>query len=235
MARPTADSLARRVARRIAAARRSRGLTQDALAEALGIATRNLQRMEGGGQNLTLETIERVAEALGADAETLLPSAPAVLLPPMPSGRPPALVPVVELEAAAGLLSASRSVRAVGYCVVDEPRGEELFACPVQGDSMAPLIPPGSLALFRASSGALARGAVHLWQHREAGDPDDGGSFLVKRYAGKRTLRDGRVRISLASDNPRFAPQLFELDDAERLRPLARFVRVVSAIDRSMS
>jgi transcriptional regulator with XRE-family HTH domain len=59
------------VARRIAAIRRQRGLTQEQLAEILCTATRNVQRIESG-QNLKLETLERVALALGVAPADLL-------------------------------------------------------------------------------------------------------------------------------------------------------------------
>ncbi len=61
-----------RVARRIATARLAKGLTQEELAQRLGIATKNLQRVESGRQNLTLRTLEGVAAALGVDAAELV-------------------------------------------------------------------------------------------------------------------------------------------------------------------
>jgi transcriptional regulator with XRE-family HTH domain len=63
-----------RVARRVAELRRAKGLTQDQLAEALGTATRNVQRIEAG-QNLTLFTIARIAAVLGVEPEGLVAGA----------------------------------------------------------------------------------------------------------------------------------------------------------------
>jgi transcriptional regulator with XRE-family HTH domain len=68
-----------RVTRRIAEVRRARGMTQDQLAEAMGTATRNVQRLEAG-QNLTLHTLSRIASALGVSPSELL--AGPVLPPP---------------------------------------------------------------------------------------------------------------------------------------------------------
>jgi ribosome-binding protein aMBF1 (putative translation factor) len=63
------------VARRIGEVRRARGVTQEELAVAMGIAVRNVQRIESG-QNLTLYTLARVAVALRADpSEFVLPPA----------------------------------------------------------------------------------------------------------------------------------------------------------------
>jgi transcriptional regulator with XRE-family HTH domain len=64
-------ALVKRVAQRVAAIRRAQGVTQEQLAERLGTAPRNIQRIEAG-QNLTLRTLERVAEALGVDPIDLL-------------------------------------------------------------------------------------------------------------------------------------------------------------------
>jgi len=65
------DELVERVTRRIAEVRRSKGLTQEQLAERLETAMKNLQRIEAG-QNLTLRTLARVASALEVTAVDLL-------------------------------------------------------------------------------------------------------------------------------------------------------------------
>src|SRR5690606_1014419 len=58
------DDLVHRVAKRIASVRRERGLSQENLAAILGIAVKNLQRIESGKQNLSLATLERICAAL---------------------------------------------------------------------------------------------------------------------------------------------------------------------------
>lgn len=52
------------VGRRIAEVRAARVLTQEALAEALGVTARWIQSAESGRENLTLSTLARVATAL---------------------------------------------------------------------------------------------------------------------------------------------------------------------------
>jgi transcriptional regulator with XRE-family HTH domain len=47
-------------------------MTQEQLASDLNTAVRNVQRIEGGTQNLTLRTIARIAAALGVTPEDLL-------------------------------------------------------------------------------------------------------------------------------------------------------------------
>jgi HTH-type transcriptional regulator/antitoxin HipB len=69
--KPEEDFL-RRVAKRIVVERRAARMTQEQLAELLGTATRNVQRIESGAQNLTLITLSRVARALGVRPEQLV-------------------------------------------------------------------------------------------------------------------------------------------------------------------
>jgi transcriptional regulator with XRE-family HTH domain len=69
----------RRVGKRIAELRRERGITQDAMAEGLGCAMKNYQRIEYG-QNVTIKTLTRIANLLGVTVTELVP-------PPLPPKR----------------------------------------------------------------------------------------------------------------------------------------------------
>ena len=70
-ARPDVARLKRHVAARIAEIRRTQGWTQEVLAERLGVSLRYMQSVEAGTQNLTLETIAKVATALRISAVQL--------------------------------------------------------------------------------------------------------------------------------------------------------------------
>lgn len=64
-----------RLARFGAAVRRERlgrGLTQEALAEKLGLYPRSVQKIEAGQINVPLTTLERVRAALGCEWDKLL-------------------------------------------------------------------------------------------------------------------------------------------------------------------
>ena len=106
--------------------------------------------------------------------------------------------------AAAGLLREPRSVTAEGWWVIDAPAG--------------------SFALFEAPAGPVDTGAVVLWQVRKADAPDDGGSYLLKRF-GER-LAD-RNEVTLRSINRRHPTQFHSVHSPDDLRAVARFVRVV--------
>jgi len=57
---------------RLAALRKERGLTQQALAERVGIHVTQVRRYEGGGAQPTLDVIRRLAVALSVSADQLV-------------------------------------------------------------------------------------------------------------------------------------------------------------------
>jgi transcriptional regulator with XRE-family HTH domain len=64
--------LQRAVGRRLLAYRESVGLTQEALAEILGVHRTYLGGVERGERNLTLKSVERIAARIGREPLTLL-------------------------------------------------------------------------------------------------------------------------------------------------------------------
>lgn len=57
---------------RLAALRKERGLTQQALADQVGLAVLQIRRYEGGTSQPTLDVIRRLAIALGVSADMLV-------------------------------------------------------------------------------------------------------------------------------------------------------------------
>jgi transcriptional regulator with XRE-family HTH domain len=64
--------LQRVVGRHLRAYRKSRGLTQEELAEVLGIHRTYMGGIERGERNLTLKSLERIAERIGHEPLHLL-------------------------------------------------------------------------------------------------------------------------------------------------------------------
>lgn len=69
---PAKGRLRRRFAEHVLEARLSRGWTQEFLAEKAGLARTYVSEIERLKRNATLDVIERIADALGVDAEHLL-------------------------------------------------------------------------------------------------------------------------------------------------------------------
>jgi DNA-binding XRE family transcriptional regulator len=63
----TPHDLQVRVGRAISAIRKSRGFTQEEVANQVGIGWRHIQKIEAGEINTTLRTIFRIATVLGVD------------------------------------------------------------------------------------------------------------------------------------------------------------------------
>lgn len=57
---------------RLAALRKERGLTQQALADTVGLAVLQIRRYEGGSSQPTLDVIRKLAIALGVSADRLV-------------------------------------------------------------------------------------------------------------------------------------------------------------------
>jgi transcriptional regulator with XRE-family HTH domain len=64
--------LQRSVGLNLRAYRRSRGLSQEAFAEVLGVHRTYLGGIERGEHNLTLKSVERLAERIGIDPASML-------------------------------------------------------------------------------------------------------------------------------------------------------------------
>lgn len=66
------DDVKVRVGRQIRDARKEKGLTQKELGEKLGVADSVITNYESGKQNLTIETLQKIADALGIEFGTFL-------------------------------------------------------------------------------------------------------------------------------------------------------------------
>ena len=64
---PRTKRAARELGRRMRAARREIGLSQEKLATKIGMTRSNYARLEQGTSNVTLDTLRRIADGLGAE------------------------------------------------------------------------------------------------------------------------------------------------------------------------
>lgn len=141
-------------------------------------------------------------------------------------------IPVYTLRAAATKFGEDMEVEPEGY--VEAPANlrstEKLYAARVVGRSMEPLIPDGSLALFRHPVVGSRQGMVLLiWRQ---GASQLGGEFTVKRYSSvKRVTEEGwrHERIRLVPVNPEFDAFELEPSDMESgpYKALGEFVQVL--------
>lgn len=238
------------VARRIKALRQARGLTQDAVAEALGIASKNVQRLEGGRQNLTLKTLAHIADVLDVEPHELLTSG--VVVAPdadvslkralrglsrlghevFAADAPPARggVPVMTLQAAASRFGGARNVDVAAWIRLKGARQAQLtgrFVAQVVGRSMAPVVPSGALGLFRSPVVGPLEGRVIVAEWRDHADPETGGAYVLKRVGSVELRPRGGLQLQLRSDNPDFPALFVDAKDASELRVVAELERVL--------
>jgi phage repressor protein C with HTH and peptisase S24 domain len=103
---------------------------------------------------------------------------------------------------------------------------EDMFVAQIQGNSMEPKIPHGSLCVFRRNVVGSRTGRLVLVRNTELADENQ---YTVKRYRSeKRVTEDGflQTRIRLESLNPAYPS--WDLDpEEEKYQVLAEFVRVL--------
>ncbi|HYP90052.1 MAG TPA: LexA family transcriptional regulator [Polyangiaceae bacterium] len=248
--RESSPELVYAVAQRIKALRQVRGLTQDAVAEALGIAVKNVQRLEAGRQNLTLKTLASVADVLDVEPYELLKAGP-VSLPdadvslkralrgltrlghrvfagddPPPRGA----IPVMSLQAAASSFGGTRSVEVSAWLQLKGARKDLAtgrFVAQVAGRSMSPTVPSGALVLFKGPVVGPLEGRVVVAEWRDYADPETGGAYVLKRVGSVEQRPRGGLQLHLRSDNPDFPPLLVDAKDSLELRIVAELERVL--------
>ena len=125
------------------------------------------------------------------------------------AAAPVARIPVYSIRAAAGRYLENAAAEQEGW--VEADAGPDTFAVRIEGRSMEPRVPDGSVAVFRAGHGGgplpgSRQGRIVLAQLHSASDPEGGGSYTVKRYRSeKRAGEDGgweHARVVLESLNP---------------------------------
>ncbi len=244
---PALAALLRAVGRRVADARRSRGLTQEQLAARLGIASKNLQRIEHGRQNLTLGTLLTLAQSLDTEPVSLLPGATGSAQGPSSPGDllrahgwrfvegealQPGVVPVMVLGAQAGGVGETRVPAVLGGvhlpAALRQRSGVQGFVTRVEGRSMEPRVPAGAWCLFRAPVEGPLEGRVLLLELRDVADPDAAGAYTLKRFAGMVVLQEVPV-VRLVSTNPEVAAMELAVDVFATVRVVGELLEVLTA------
>ena len=138
-------------------------------------------------------------------------------------------LPRYSLSVAAGKFLENQEVTAEGW--EETPAGmrlsPEMFVARIQGRSMEPRIPDGSLCVFRQGVTGSRQGRLVLVEYLGGGAND---RYTVKRYRSEKAHGPGESwshqRIALEPLNPEF--EAWSLDpEEERFRIIAEFVGVL--------
>lgn len=134
-------------------------------------------------------------------------------------------LPRYSLRAAAGRFLDNEEIEEEGWIETPEDLRltPDMFIAQIVGQSMEPLIPDGSLCVFRAGVTGSRVGRLVLAEDRQAN------AYAVKRYKSERIEKEESWQhdwIRLESLNP--GSPSWDLDpDEEKYRILAEFVRVL--------
>ncbi len=141
-------------------------------------------------------------------------------------------VPRYSLRAAATKFGEDMEVEAEGWTPAPERMklSRHMFAARVVGRSMEPLIPDGSLCLFRAAVMGSRQGKRLLIQRM--GATDSSAEFTVKVYTSRKVQTDdgqwGHISITMKPLNPEFEAMVFGPEDEHRrFRVIAEFMQVL--------
>ena len=138
-------------------------------------------------------------------------------------------LPRYSLAVAAGAFLENRVVEEAGW--EEAPPGlrltSEMFVAGIQGRSMEPLIPDGSLCVFRRGVTGSRQGRLVLVEALQEGGND---RYAVKRYRSEKRQHAGEEwsheRVTLEPLNSEF--DAWDLDpEEERYRIVAEFVQVL--------
>jgi DUF2075 family protein len=184
---------------------------------------------------LRLASSTFAGQATITSASPLAPTTRIVVSPP--GKRFEEWVPVYELRAAAGGFGPTSLADCIGWIEAppDVRTDEQHFVAQVHGRSMEPLIPDGSLCLFRLHVAGSRNGRILLVQHHAISDPDLGGSYTVKKYQSLKVKDEAapddaawtHAAIKLVPANPQFQTIWISPDQVDELRVVAEFLRVV--------
>jgi hypothetical protein len=146
-------------------------------------------------------------------------------------------LPLYTLRAAATKFGEDMEVEAADWVRAPESLRltEDMFVARVVGRSMEPLIPDGSLCMFRRSVVGSRQGKLLLIQH--VGASESGGEFTVKRYTSSKAASEEswrHERIRLEPLNPEF--EAWDLNPSELedgpYRVRGEFLRVLPYEDQ---
>ncbi|MCS7041171.1 MAG: S24 family peptidase [Bryobacteraceae bacterium] len=139
-------------------------------------------------------------------------------------------LPLIPIELAAGGFGRDKARGAEEWVEARVPGrrrlSDDLFLVRVQGRSMEPDIPDGSICVFRSYYGGSRRNGIYIVQR--IATLDEGGEFTLKRYSSGKEIRGDQwrhTRITMRPENPEYED--WDLREDERYVTIAEFVCVL--------
>jgi len=227
-------------------------MTQEAVATAIGISLKGYQRFEAGNHNPTLDTIGRIATALGLPVGAFFATGTAghdevELDGHGKTGGPQGWrvhselqdrsrdIEVFSAVAVAGTSAVAAPTRRLGWATPPDGRHlnpEGLFVLQVMGSSMVPLVEDGQWILLRRPAQWPWLGKVVLCQFVEPYGDGQVGRWWLKRIGSLEAPPEGGIRARLESLAKGIPPIILNAADESELSFIAEIVEVIGAIER---
>ncbi len=144
-------------------------------------------------------------------------------------------VPIYDFKIAAGQFSEEQQVDDFDWVELpDSFRPQQgHFVTRVVGESMNKRIPNGAWCLFKANPGGSRNNKIVIVQHRDIQDPENGGSFTIKRYSSEKVINGDawhHKRIVLQPDSNISTYESIELDNEmlAELKVIGELIAVLS-------
>lgn len=138
------------------------------------------------------------------------------------------------LKAAAGAFQTSVEDDCEWVELTDSFRpSQDLFIVQVKGESMNRRIPNGSWCLFNRNTKGSRQEKIVLVKHAAISDPENGGSYTVKRYRSMKRLSEGEwshetITLWPESNDRSFLPIHVSPTDGENFAVIGEFVAVLA-------
>lgn len=208
---------------RIKEVREEVGLSQEAVANAIGLHVTNYNKLENGHTDVKLSRLLEIADVLGVNYLDLLER--------RPSTRSVEVVCAVEAGSWREMIAWDEDDK-YAVSVPDKPawRSFKLYGAEVRGRSMARQFPPGSVIVFAE--------AIETRESR----PQPGSAYVVDRRRGEvteRTLKlyketkDGRKWLVPDTDEPGYQDILIDGQPDEEIRIVGRVLWAARSLDES--
>lgn len=193
-----------RMQNRIRELRTRKGLSQQDVADAIGLSQQHVERMENMKQRLNTDHMEKLGKLFGVRPLEILEEEGRVRAPILDEVQAGAFVD------AAGAID-EREMRGLDdFVLVDYPR-RTIFALRVRGDSMDRVVPEGGLVIVDYSTKNLESGELGVFRLAD-------GKATFKRYR----RQNGEEWLQPDSENHRHVPIFPE--DGQEIEALGRVV-----------
>jgi len=141
-------------------------------------------------------------------------------------------LPFYELEAACGYFGEGIAVEEEKWIKVKNQRvARNMFVTQVHGKSMDPKIPDGSYCIFRTPVVGSRNNKIVLIQHTGITDPENGGSYSVKKYTSKKIFNGNDAwqheEIVLQPLNNEYTPIVIKNPDDEEFIVVGEFLGII--------